>query len=99
MPQRNRFEFLESQPTGSTDTEPDTGQKPPMSPAESPQAKVVIPGLDKDTPEKEVLERLNIEIPADLHQRLKLYCAEKKRTKKDVINTLIAWFLENEAID
>lgn len=97
MPQRNRFEFLENHPTSSTDTEPDTGQKPPMPATQSKtSSKLNIPGLTDETPDKLPLERLNVEIPADLHQRLREYCTAKRKTKKIVINALVEYLLDSE---
>lgn len=96
MPSENRFAHLKK-PMQQIKGQDTTPTAPPVA---SPQGKVTIPGLDDDAPIKEALERLNVEIPVELHQRLKLYCTEKRKSKKDVVNALIAWFLDqNESID
>lgn len=92
MASDNRFAHLKN--SMQQIKEQDTA--PTAPPDESNQGKVSIPGLNDDAPDREVLERLNVEIPAELHQRLKLYCTKNKKTKKTVVNALIAWFLAQD---
>jgi|GEM_PF-4301612 len=96
----NRFDFLKPQPSGDdAERTLDTSNQsaPPGAPAPPAQNQSVsIPGLEPKTDEKVVLERLNVEIPADLHQQLKEYCTTNKRTKKEVITALIEFLLTNQ---
>lgn len=41
--------------------------------------------------------RLNVEMPEDLHQRLKQHCVKTRTPIKALINALIALYLEDEA--
>lgn len=90
----NRFDFLRPQPSGDDDG----GDRPAdTAPAQMATSQpVAIPGLEPKPDEKVVLERLNVEIPADLHQRLKEYCTNTKRTKKEVITALIEFLLSQQ---
>lgn len=96
----NRFDFLKPQPSGDdAERNLDTSSQsvPPASPAPPAQNQLVpIPGLEPKPDDKVVLERLNVEIPADLHQQLKEYCTTNKRTKKEVITALIEFLLANQ---
>ncbi len=46
--------------------------------------------------DKEPLTRFNIQIPVDLHQRLKIYCAKKQITMREVVIRNIEKELERE---
>lgn len=87
----NRFDFLKPQSSGTNDE----GQGDRAAPQRQNQP-VSIPGLEPKPDEKVVLERLNVEIPAELHQQLKEYCTRNKRTKKEVITALIEFLLANQ---
>ncbi len=45
---------------------------------------------------KEPVTRLNVEMPEDLHQRLKQHCVKTRTPIKALINALIALYLEDE---
>lgn len=87
----NRFDFLKPPSSGG-----DEGGDRPGADKTPQDQSVVIPGLEPKQDEKVVLERLNVEIPADLHQQLKEYCTVNKRTKKEVITALIEFLLANQ---
>jgi len=46
---------------------------------------------------KEPVTRLNVEMPEDLHQRLKQHCVKTRTPIKALINALIALYLQDEA--
>ena len=94
----NRFEFLkqsqqddDNQQNDSTAGEP-TEETKPAKKSKSKRS-VSIPGLDTLPDEKVALDRLNVEIPADLHQKLKEYCTATRRTKREVVTALIEFLI------
>jgi hypothetical protein len=92
----NRFDFLKPQPSGDDDQSSQGDRPSPQPQPPKPSQGVTIPGLEPKSDEGVVLERLNVEIPADLHQQLKQYCTNTKQTKKKVITALIEFLLANQ---
>ena len=96
----NRFEFLkqsqqddDNQQKDSTAGEPTTEETKSAKKARSKKS-VSIPGLEPKQDEKVPLDRLNVEIPADLHQQLKEYCTATRRTKREVVTALIKFLID-----
>lgn len=92
----NRFDFLKQpqQDDDQQDVSPtEEIEVKPVKQSKPKSKSVAIPGLGPKDEEKVVLERLNVEIPADLHQQLKEYCTATRRTKKEVITALIEFLI------
>lgn len=89
----NRFDFLKPPSGGGDRDQTNQGDRPAP---QTPDQPVAIPGLEPKPDTAVPVERLNVEIPADLHQQLKEYCTHNKRTKKEVITALIEFLLANQ---
>jgi len=77
-------------------TEPEP--EPPAPAPDEPVAPVggKVPGWEPAQVEDEPLQRLNVEIPRSLHQRLKAKALGLGKTKRELVIALLEWALEDE---
>jgi hypothetical protein len=90
---KNRFaDILSTTPP----PDPPPQVEAPAAPPARGKASGKVPGWEPAEVEDEPLQRLNVEIPRSLHQRLKAEALRLGRTKRDLVVALLEWALEDE---
>lgn len=95
---KNRFaDILGTTPAPPQPTPPQVEAEAAPAPAPSRgQASGKVPGWEPAQLEAEPLQRLNVEIPRSLHQRLKAEALRLGRSKRELVVALLEWALEDE---
>ena len=95
---KNRFaDILGTTPAPPQPTPPPVEAEATPTPAPARgQASGKVPGWEPAQMEDEPLQRLNVEIPRSLHNRLKAEALRLGRSKRELVTALLEWALEDE---
>ncbi len=94
---KNRFaDILKTTPPPEPPAQVEEAPATPPQPPARGQAAGKVPGWEPVGTDAEPLQRLNVEIPRSLHQRLKAKALHLGRSKRELVIALLEWALEDE---